>query len=340
MGLTSMDNPFSTAKELCLLKFDQHPQLLLRRVSHFSRSYPLPGPRPFSLHVRHSGSLGSSRDGASKPLKAWLWSSNEKKPVPTSGKFEKSPFGDVSKWAPLLFYRALLLVGLGLGTKAPAMAAPPTSEVSIQKEIEKATQKTAEKRDEKCELSVKVEKSTAEKSVQGDVEKKEAASLGEAFWKEMDLSKGSIVVILKGILDGDPTDLDALACLAKNLVDINDAPHALTVIEKLELLEPDEMEWKYLKAFTYDTSGQFKQAKTIYLDILKIEPFSSKAIQGLMMAMDELDEIDALVDIVLRTMDKARAANNVLEARNIAMLIGQFYMMKSDKLDVSLMSCI
>ncbi|KAI5064799.1 hypothetical protein GOP47_0020215 [Adiantum capillus-veneris] len=319
-----MDTSFSTAKDLCLPKADQHPQILHRRVSHLSCNYPLS--KPFALQARHNCPLKNSRDTASKPFKSWLWSSNGKKP--TSNKLDKSPVGDVSKWAPFLLYRVLLLVGIGLGTRAPAIAAPPTSEVAIQKEVKKTTQNTAENRDVKSERAENVENSTAEKSLQADAESKGIACLGESFWEELDLSKGSIFTILKGILEGDPTNLDALACLAKNLVDSDDAPHALTVIEKLELLDPDEMEWKYLKGFTYDINGQFQQAKTIYEGILKLEPLSSKAIQGLMMAMDELGEIDEMIEVVDRTMTKARAENNILEARNIAMLVGQFYMMK------------
>lgn len=320
-----MDTPFSTAKQPCLRKHDQYLQLSNKRISHLSFRYSPSDTSAFSLQAincGYNGSVKNSKDAASKHFKARL-------SVGTPSSLSKSPFDDVSRW-PLLLYRVVLLVGVGLGSGAPAIAgAPlPTSEVLVKKTVEKATQNTEETSAAKRETVEKVENSTVEKSPQVETKNTGSSDLGDAFWKEMDLSRGSIIAILKSILEGDPNNRDALECLAKNLVDRDDSPHALIVIEKLELLEPNEMEWKYLKAFAYDITGQFQQAKTIYEEILKIEPFSSKAIQGLMMAMDELDEIDALVDVVERTMNKAREENNVIEARNIAMLVGQFYMMK------------
>lgn len=47
-----------------------------------------------------------------------------------------------------------------------------------------------------------------------------------------------------------------------------------------------------------------------------------------MMAMDELGETDAAVEVAEEAMAKAREEKNVTEARNIGMLIGQYFMMK------------
>jgi tetratricopeptide (TPR) repeat protein len=106
-----------------------------------------------------------------------------------------------------------------------------------------------------------------------------AYTLGDEFWKGIALLKGSTEAMLKSVLDKDPASVPALQCLAKRLIDIEDSSHALLVIEKLEALQPETIEWKYMKAEAYDCDGQFESAKQVFEDILKIEPFSSRALQ-------------------------------------------------------------
>lgn len=328
-----METPFSIATQACLLKPAQQPQLALRRLSQLPLKCS--SARTKALAFINKQGISSEYCGRSvwEPFKSWriwLWSEKESNSVYSND----NPFE--ARWAALLLYRALLLLGIGLGSTAPAMAksAPasvPASEVLFQKSVEKATHKTAQKSSQSVsqnESAVKMTDNSAEKGAQVGSKNDITPLLDEEFWKDLDLCKGSIVTILKGILDDDPTNRDALECLAKTLVDNDNAAHALTVVKKLERLEPEELEWKYLRAMAYDMDGQFQLAKNTYEDLLKIEPFSSKAIQGLMMAMDELGETDAAVEVAEEAMAKAREEKNVTEARNIGMLIGQYFMMK------------
>eukprot|EP00250_Pteridium_aquilinum_P006081 c16065_g1_i1 orf=52-1341(+) len=328
-----MEVSFSTATRPCLPKAARQPPFSLGRLSHLSRKCLSSEDKALALKasINRQGLPSEyharSARKHSRSWKTWLWNDNESEPPSYPSTNPSADASGTARCAALLLYRALLLVGLGLGMGGPAMAGaappPPVSEVRVQRAVEKAAHNTAEKN---AQLDARSE--SAEKAMDSSAETSTHAHLGEEFWKEMDLSKGSIVSILKNILESDPMNRDALECLAKTLVDNDDATHALVVIEKLEKLEPEEMEWKYLKGVAYDMESQFQEAKKIYQDILKIEPLSSKAIQGLMMAMDELGETDDLLEIAESAMALAREEKNITEARNIAMLIGQYYMMK------------
>jgi hypothetical protein len=108
---------------------------------------------------------------------------------------------------------------------------------------------------------------------------KEDHGLGINFWKDSELVQGSIEFILKGILDGDPTNVGALECLGKRLVENNDYNRALLIFEELEALEPNELQWKFMKAQALDMVGQPQSSKQTFLNILRLEPFSAKALQ-------------------------------------------------------------
>lgn len=329
-----MDTPFPAATQASLFKPTQEPQLVFRRLSQLRLKCCSSRTKALAFKSKLNFSSDYCGRTVREPFancRIWLWSEKERK---TTG-FSSVDVPEKANWVALLLYRSLLLIGIGLGATAPAMAktASPASEVLVQKAVEKAAQETAETSTQSGSQSHVGEETTgksAEKGAQVGSKKELAPLLSEEFWKDLELSKGSILTILKKILDGDPTNRDALECLAKTLLDNDDAAHTLKVVEKLELLEPLEMEWKYLRGMAYDIDGQFQLAKRIYQDILIIEPFSSKAIQGLVMAMDELGETDAAVEIAEEAMVKARDKNNVTEARNIGMLIGQYFMMKGE----------
>eukprot|EP00250_Pteridium_aquilinum_P002256 c12453_g1_i1 orf=384-1466(+) len=266
--------------------------------------------------------MASKQDLSSEPAipdhsgswRTWLWSTGSSI---TTRNLTIGPFEGTSAKARcvvFLLYRALLVAGIGLSLAKPAVASvsPATSEVVVQETV--ARRKAAEKAPRKVE----------DKGAQNE----EASALGEEFWKGVDLARGSTELILKKILDGDPMNLSALECLAKTLAENDDYSRALLVLEKLEVLQPNEMEWKYMRAEAYDMDGKSQLAKQIFEEILKVEPFSSRALQGLVLAMDQLEEFDSALKILEETWTKAKQENNRVEARNFGMLIGQLYTFK------------
>lgn len=275
----------------------------------------------FSLSLRCLPKVVASQGIAGGPFQparahsfgSWLWNGHSIEKCASSSLIPHSSTGNASsvRWLVLLLYRALVVggIGLSLGQTAAVHAAPAVSEVIID-EASGVKQKAAEKDFQKAE------------------EKKTASSLGDDFWKGLDLARGSDELILKKVLDSDPTNLPALECLAKTLSEDDDFSRALMVIEKLEALQPNELEWKYMKAEAYDLDGKSKVAKKMFEDILKVEPFSSRALQGLVVAMDQLDEGDSALKLLEETWNKAKEDNNHEEARNFGMLIGQIHTFK------------
>ena len=182
------------------------------------------------------------------------------------------------RWAVLLLYRALLVGGISFTMASPAIAntdslsSPPSAyEVVIEKE-EGKNNENAEKGEIKPQDLDKISQCETTTFTHAYI-------LGDDFWKDVPLLKGSTEMMLKSILDKDPKNVSALECLAKRLVEIDDSSHALVVIEKLQFLQPNEIEWKYMKAEAYDSDGQFQLARQGFEDILKIEPLSCRALQ-------------------------------------------------------------
>lgn len=240
------------------------------------------------------------------------WSSTTNESSRSMGLLEGTCAG--TRWVGLLLYRALLVGGIGLSLGHPAVARAASAPPDLVSQESITNQKAAEKSSQKTE----------EKGAHNDAE----GSLGAEFWKGMDLTRGSAELILKKVLDGDPMNLSALECLARILMDSDDYSRALLVLEKLEISQPNELEWKYMKAEAHDMEGQSQLAKKIFEDILKVEPFSSRALQGLVLAMDQLDESDSALKILEDTWVRAKRENNRVEAGNFGMLIGQLYTFK------------
>ncbi|KAI5077950.1 hypothetical protein GOP47_0007774 [Adiantum capillus-veneris] len=291
----------------CAFSLSRTKQLPFLHATPFYRSR-LPLPKVVALQGTAGGPFETAKTHSSGRWswnvqsmgKRWLVHHSSIRPPNCSA-------GNGIRWLALLLYRALLVggIGLSLGHTAAVHAAPPVFEVitSVGKQKE------------------------AEKSPQ-EAEGKVVAGLGDEFWKGVDLERGSDELILKKILDTDPTNLSALECLAKTLMDDDDLSRALLVLEKLEELQPTELEWKYLKADVYDLIGKSELAKKIFEDILQLEPFSSRALQGLVLAMDRLDEGDSAMKILEDTWNRARGENNHEEAQNFGMLIGQVHTFK------------
>lgn len=211
-------------------------------------------------------------------------------------------------------YRALLIGGIGLSFSAPVLADPVASEVPVV-----STESNVQDQE-------KARKSEARASDTAVPENFEA--LSDEFWDGLDTSERPVEHLLKVYLKSNPTNVRALECLAHVLMDTDDMPRALIVLEKLQQLEPDEVEWKYMKAQAYECTGEFEVARQRFEELLKLEPFSSRALQGLALAMDQAGETGAALELLESSMARARQENKVLEARNLRMLIGQFHTLK------------
>ncbi|KAH7438481.1 hypothetical protein KP509_04G016800 [Ceratopteris richardii] len=285
-------------------------------------SFPRASPchlRGFSRVIACHGIVKEPSKGArSLSLPSWPWGRHGSVSCDASTfAWDFSTTGNASlllRWLTLALYRALLIGGFGLGVLRPtsAYAAAAQASESVVSEPISVAKKT-------------VHETQGTKEVDG---KQLDSGLGKEFWKGMELPRGSAELVLKKVLDKDPTDISALECLAKTLIEDDDVSRSLLVIDKLQGLQPDEMEWKYLKAEAYDLDGKANLAKPIFQDILKVDPFSSRALKGLVLAMDQLDEGDAALKLIEDTWNKAKQEKNHEEARNFGILLGQVHTLK------------
>lgn len=258
--------------------------------------------------------------------------------------------------------RALLILGLGLSLSMPASArtvAPPTSTVvagdpqgnkmhgdeSAMKREEKATDGIRGKSDavshgldhsdagshRQDELKASGQHSgmhsaNAPPHSPKDLEDfEEHLRLSEAFWRGIPAPEDSPMYSLKLQLYRYPRDTRALGVLLRAVMEQGDMLRALTILETLLEVQPNELKWKFLKARTHEFLGELSMARKEYEELLSLRPLSARFLQGLVMLLNKLGEGKEALELIQTALNKALTENKDVEARNLGMLLSQFY---------------
>ncbi|CAI7904659.1 unnamed protein product, partial [Closterium sp. NIES-53] len=95
-------------------------------------------------------------------------------------------------------------------------------------------------------------------------------------------------------------------------------------------IEPDDMEWKYIRAQAQEFVGDLKAARKGFQDILKADPFSARALQGLATVMRRSGEDSLVLGMVEEAVGKAGQAGKQQEATNLKMLLGQLHALQGN----------
>ena len=74
------------------------------------------------------------------------------------------------------------------------------------------------------------------------------------------------------VLEKEPRNVEALKVVLFGKMRRGETKEALKCVERLVDEEPDEVEWRLLKALSYKTMGKLRKAKRLYKEILKERP--------------------------------------------------------------------
>jgi hypothetical protein len=99
------------------------------------------------------------------------------------------------------------------------------------------------------------------------------------FGEGSDLTNDPAEILLRSYLGVHPEDTKALQVLLFQRLKKGEVNAALPVVKKLIELEPDNLEWKYVKSQADVYAGNLDQARQGFEEILKIKPFSARAWQ-------------------------------------------------------------
>ncbi|XP_027768216.1 protein SLOW GREEN 1, chloroplastic-like [Solanum pennellii] len=137
---------------------------------------------------------------------------------------------------------------------------------------------------------------------------------------------------LESFLLSNPNDVDALRNLMEIQIKNRKLVDAISTIDKLIELEPNETEWHLLKSHLYVYNGELELAKTGFSEILKKDPFRVEAYHGLVMvasqedSVEELKEVKKKVEEGIKMCDKESKKS---EMRDFMLLLAQIWVIES-----------
>ncbi|CAI5997342.1 unnamed protein product [Closterium sp. NIES-64] len=155
---------------------------------------------------------------------------------------------------------------------------------------------------------------------------KEAAESTRAQAEEQERA----VKMLEDFLAKHPRDVTALRMLLRVRMKCADFAGGIKILDQLVEIEPDDMEWKYIRAQAQEFVGDLQAARKGFQDILKVDPFSARALQGLATVMRRSGEDSLVLGMVEEAVGKAGQAGKQQEATNLKMLLGQLHALQGN----------
>ncbi|KAG6556837.1 hypothetical protein Mapa_001784 [Marchantia paleacea] len=280
---------------------------------------------PRNGFMAHQGDSGFARDG---PVHVSRISEGEAVRQGSSAKKLEAEHWEVVQFQPaeqksnklLAFYLAsgLLALGLCFTFCKPALA----------KSVERQPTVTATL-NEKGEVEVQDRAlETSGEEVDEDSAEKNGEKVEEfepVFGDGSDLTSDPTEVLLRSYLERHPSDLKALQALLYMRLKKGEINAAHAVIDKLIELEPDQLEWKFIRAQAFEFVGELDQARQAFEEIIELRPLSARALQGLAVVMQKNGEDERALELLGEAVKKAVDEGQAKEATNLRMLLGQMH---------------
>lgn len=132
------------------------------------------------------------------------------------------------------------------------------------------------------------------------------------------------------ILEQDPENVDVLKAIVNGKMREGKMKEAVEYVERLIDIQPEEVEWRLLRALCYEIMGQLSKAEKLFKEILRNRPLLLKALHGLAMVMHKKSEDGALFEMLHKALQLATREKRVTEERNIMILIAQMHVVKGN----------
>ncbi|KEH24003.1 TPR superfamily protein [Medicago truncatula] len=141
--------------------------------------------------------------------------------------------------------------------------------------------------------------------------------------------------VIQEKLTENPNDAEALRALMEVKIKAREIDEAIGVIDRLIEIEPEEMEWRLLKANMYIYNDDHESAKKLFEEILKKDPLRVEAFHGLVMASSESNEqsdepLKGLLKRVEKAMELCKKQKKVSDVRDFRLLVAQIKVMEGN----------
>ncbi|MCD9645991.1 hypothetical protein HAX54_035483 [Datura stramonium] len=137
---------------------------------------------------------------------------------------------------------------------------------------------------------------------------------------------------LESFLLSNPNDVDALRSLMEIQIKNRKVVDAISTIDRLIELEPNETEWPLLKSHLYVYNGELKLAKLGFSEVLKKDPFLVEAYHGLVMVASQEDSVEELKEIKEKVEERIKMCekeSKKSELRDFMLLLAQIWVIES-----------
>ncbi|XP_047330015.1 protein SLOW GREEN 1, chloroplastic-like [Impatiens glandulifera] len=138
---------------------------------------------------------------------------------------------------------------------------------------------------------------------------------------------------LQAYADENPNDVQALKYLMEAKVKNQKIDEAITIVNRLIELEPEEEEWPLLKAHMHFKNDQAEIALKGFSEIASKDPLRSEAYHGLVMVASQLEsekEMKSIEERILEAIEICERDEKKKEARNLRLLIAQIRVIEGD----------
>lgn len=138
-------------------------------------------------------------------------------------------------------------------------------------------------------------------------------------------------------MDSLNNDVEALKSLMETKIKSRKLQEAVSVIERLIQIEPNEPEWPVLKCHLYSYMGESELAKAGFEEILRADPYRVEAYHGLVMAVSQSDEtgeeLDKVVQKIEGAMEQCKKEKKKEDLRDFKLLIAQIRVIEGNYAD-------
>ncbi|CAN8258887.1 unnamed protein product [Cochlearia groenlandica] len=128
---------------------------------------------------------------------------------------------------------------------------------------------------------------------------------------------------LSELLDSTPVAVQKVRSLLQQKLEKGEDEEALKLLEKLVTSQPEETEWKFLKARLLAEMGRVENARQVFDEILRRNPLSFEALFENALLMDRSGEGEAVLQRLEDALAVAQAENMVKEMRDVRLIIAQ-----------------
>lgn len=135
-------------------------------------------------------------------------------------------------------------------------------------------------------------------------------------------------------LASHPNDSEALQSLMKIKLQTKNLEQALEILNRLIEIDPEEQEWRILKAQVQTYGGDFDSATKGFEEILAKDPFRVEAYHGLVMAYsDSESKLSELESRIGEAIDRCKKEDKKKDFRDFMLLIAQIRVIEGNPIE-------